>query len=103
TPFSTDRPGRLPTTIETVALAVWVGLFQATTPVFATTVFSATLALRTARNRSATPVPGASAPVVAAKLAVMVEPAKLTPAGEPFIVADPLTYESWPSCEAFRS
>ena len=45
-------PDMLPTTIETLALAVCVGLFQATTPVFVTTAPFERPALRTARNRS---------------------------------------------------
>ncbi len=53
----------LPTTIETLALAVCVGVFHATTPVLVTTVPSARLALRTARNRSVTVPPGASGPL----------------------------------------
>ena len=54
-----------PTTIETLALAVWVGLFQATTPVFVTTVPGARLGLRVARNLSTTTAPGASGPLTA--------------------------------------
>jgi len=56
-------PGMLPTTIETLALAVWVGMFQATTPVFVTTVPTARPGLRTARKRSVTVPPGASGPL----------------------------------------
>ena len=65
-PFSTPTPGRLPTTIETVAFAVCVGLSQATTPVFVTTVPTARLALRVARNLRATTPPGASGPLAEA-------------------------------------
>src|SRR5436189_4561035 len=75
-PFSTARTGvpgapgapgdrMLPTAIETLALVVWVGLPQAATPVFVTTVPSARLALRVARNLSSTTAPGASGPLSA--------------------------------------
>ena len=56
----------LPTTTETLALAVCVGLFQVTTPVLVTTVPSARLGLRVARNLSTTVPPGASGPLTAA-------------------------------------
>ena len=56
----------LPTTIETLELAVCVGLFQATTPVFVTDVPSTKLGLRVARKRSTTTPPGASAPLTEA-------------------------------------
>src|SRR5439155_5416258 len=58
-------PGMLPTTIETLALVVWVGLPQAATAVFVTSVPSARLALRVARNLSTTTSPGASGPLTA--------------------------------------
>src|SRR5262249_1555634 len=70
-PFSTARvgvrglPGMLPTTIDALALAVWVGLFQEATDVFVTTVPSARLELSVARNFSTTTAPGASAPFTA--------------------------------------
>src|SRR5438876_2591861 len=73
-PFSTaGMPGvpgppgdrMLPTAIETLARVVWVGLPQAATPVFVTTVPSARLALRVARNLSTTTAPGASGPLTA--------------------------------------
>src|SRR5207245_6512842 len=86
-PLRTAAPGMLPTTIETLALAVWVGLFQATTPVFVTTVPSARPGSRTALNLSVTVPPGARGPLSAPKSAVIIEPATLTPAAEPFIVA----------------
>ena len=56
----------LPTITETLALAVCVGLFQVTTPVLVTTVPSARLGLRVARNLSTTVPPGASGPLTAA-------------------------------------
>src|SRR5438132_11856229 len=73
-PFNTAKPGMLPTTIETLALAVWVGLFQATTPVFVTEVPSARLGLRVARNLSTTVAAGSSGPLTEAEFAVIVEP-----------------------------
>ena len=51
--------------IETLALAVWVGLFQVTTPVFVTTVPSASPGARMARNLSTTTPPGSSGPLTA--------------------------------------
>src|SRR5213592_837004 len=107
-PFSTAGMGvpgppgdrMLPTAIETLARAVWVGLPQAATPVFVTTVPSARLAFRVARNLSTRTASGASVPRAAPELAVIVEPAKLTPVADPFRVADWFTYVSWPGCVA---
>ena len=59
-------PGILPTTIEALALAVCEGLFQATTPVFVTTVPVGRPVLRAARNRSSTTALGPSGPLTAA-------------------------------------
>src|SRR4030095_13054195 len=89
-------PGMLPTTTVTLALVVCVGLFQATTLVFETTVPFVRLGLRTARNRSSTNAPGASGPLTELKFAVIREPATLTPDVEPFIDADPFTSQRWP-------
>src|SRR5262249_5393133 len=58
-------PGILPTVIETLALVVCVGLPQAAMPVFWTTVPSARLELRMARNLTTTVAPGASVPLTA--------------------------------------
>jgi hypothetical protein len=61
-PFSTATPGMPPTTIETLALAVCVGVFHATTPVFVTTVPSARSGSSMALNLSTTTSPGSSGP-----------------------------------------
>src|SRR6516165_1676186 len=80
-------PGRLPTVIETLALAlaVWLGS-QVTVPVFVTTVPFARPWLRVAWKLTTTTPFAASGPTVAVRF----EPATLRPAGG-FIVAD------WPT------
>ena len=52
-----------PTTIETLALAVCVGVFHATTPVFVTIVPSTRAGSRMARNLRTTTPPGSSGPL----------------------------------------
>src|SRR5262249_10941366 len=93
-PFNTARitpgaPGALaPTVMETLALAVWVGLPQVTTEVLVTTVPSVRPELRVARNFTTKVAPGGSGGLIAPELTVSVEPAKLPRAGESFTVAD---------------
>ncbi len=53
-----------PTSIDTLALAVCVGSFQYTVPVFVTRVPTARFALSTARKRRMIVRPGCSAPYV---------------------------------------
>src|SRR5262249_62218769 len=93
----------LPTAIETLARAVWVGLPQAATPVFVTTVPSARLALRVARDLSTKTASGASVPLAAPELAGIVEPAKLTPAAAPFRAAGWFTYLRRPGRRGVRA
>ena len=90
-PPRVPTPGRPPTWMDTLALAVSAGVFQLTTPVLVTVVPIARSAARTARNRSSVEAPGASSPSRAEKSAVITVPATLIPAGEPSSVADPST------------
>jgi hypothetical protein len=70
-----------PTTTETSALALWVGVFQVTTPVLVMTVPWVTAAFTVARKRRTSVSPGCNG---AEKSAVIVEPTTVTPAVAPF-------------------
>ena len=61
-PFSTPTPGVPPTSIETLALSDWGGLFQVATPTFVTVVPIARFGSIEALKRRTTDSPGPNCP-----------------------------------------
>ncbi len=61
-PFKLPEPGTPPISIETLALAVWGGLFHVTTAVFVSVVPAASPEAICTRNRTSMDCPGCNGP-----------------------------------------